>query len=256
MTIIFDIETGPLPEDLLAEQFANAWQPPPHPGEFDPASVKYGNTKDQAKRAEKLAECQQAHSSAVAKYEQTVTSERAKAWQEYLDGAALDATTGRVLAIGMIRTKESPPKPRIAHVAGMSESELLGLFWAKIKEAATAAESICGHNIFGFDLPFLIQRSYILGVDVPGCIRRNSRCFADSFVCTRELWQCGDRQCKSSLDHVAQAMGVGKKPEGITGADFARLFWSDVAGEREKALLYLANDLQMTLAVAERMGII
>jgi hypothetical protein len=70
------------------------------------------------------------------------------------------------------------------------------------------------------------------------------------------LWQCGDRQCKSSLNHIAQALKVGGKPEDITGADFARLFWSQDEADRVKAFEYLANDLDMTRAIANRMGIV
>ena len=47
-TIIFDIETGPLPETELA-----AMMPA-----FDPAEVKTGNLKDPAKIAEKIAEAE------------------------------------------------------------------------------------------------------------------------------------------------------------------------------------------------------
>jgi len=41
-----------------------------------------------------------------------------------------------------------------------------------------------------------------------------------------------------------------------TGADFARLFWSAEESNRVKAFEYLANDLDMTRAIANRMGIV
>jgi len=254
MTIFFDIETGPLPVEELQAKFESQWQPPPHPGEFDPDSVKYGNTKDAAKRAEKLAECQQAHAAAVAKYAEDAEQAKQKDWAKYLEGAALSPITGRVLAIGMLDCPSN--RKMLGSVHTLPEDELLGKWWEKATSQIKAGRLLVGHSIFFFDLPFLIQRSWILGVEVPTVIRKSSRYWADQFVDTRELWQCGDRQCKSSLDHIAQALKVGGKPEDVTGADFARLFWSQDEADRRKAFDYLANDLDMTRAIANRMGIV
>ena len=73
-TIVFDVETGPLAESELS-----ALLPP-----FDPAEVKTGNLKDPAKIAEKLAEAEANHR------------------RDFIERAALDPLTGRVIAIGML----------------------------------------------------------------------------------------------------------------------------------------------------------
>src|SRR5476651_2330269 len=73
-TIVFDLETGPLAESELS-----ALLPP-----FDPADVKTGNLKDPAKIAEKIAEAEANHK------------------RDFIERAALDPLTGRVLAIGVI----------------------------------------------------------------------------------------------------------------------------------------------------------
>ena len=57
--LIFDIETGPLPEEIISEMFS--FDESKVAGfkllsqEFDPASVKYGNLKDPEKIAAKFA---------------------------------------------------------------------------------------------------------------------------------------------------------------------------------------------------------
>ena len=73
-TIVFDIETGPLPESELA-----AVMPP-----FDPAEVKTGNLKDPEKVAAKIAEAEANHR------------------RDFFDKAALDPLTGRVVAVGVM----------------------------------------------------------------------------------------------------------------------------------------------------------
>lgn len=254
--LIFDIETGPLPEEQLAAQFAERWQPPPHPGEFDPASVKYGNTKDEAKRAEKLKECQQAHAAAVVNYERDSAEAYAKGMGEFFDSAALDATTGRVLAIGMMDTGNGA-KTRIGSVHSLPEDELLEKWWERVKACLAAGIPICGLYSNHFDLPFLLRRSWILGVDVPAGVRKNGgRYWADGFIDVCEMWQCGDRQAKCNMDHLGRVLGLGGKPEGITGADFSRLFWSEAEADRVKAFEYLANDLELTRKIAARMGLV
>ena len=73
-TIVFDLETGPLAESELS-----ALLPP-----FDPAEVKTGNLKDPAKIAEKIAEAEANHR------------------RDFIERAALDPLTGRVVAIGVM----------------------------------------------------------------------------------------------------------------------------------------------------------
>lgn len=58
--LCFDIETCPLSEEVVLAA-AGEFIPPPHPGEFDPGSVKLGNLKDQAKIEAKIAEARAAH---------------------------------------------------------------------------------------------------------------------------------------------------------------------------------------------------
>ena len=97
--LIFDIETGPLDEDTVLAAAGDFVQPP-HPGEFDPGSVKIGNLKDQAKIEAKIAEARASHETAVAQHAQTVEQAR-QAWvAEQIDRAPLSPITGRVLAIG------------------------------------------------------------------------------------------------------------------------------------------------------------
>ena len=66
----------------------------------------------------------------------------------------------------------------------------------------------------------------------------------------REVWQMGDRQAHGSLDAIAKHLGVGAKTGN--GKDFAALWEKD----RQTAIAYLENDLSITAAIANRMGVI
>lgn len=216
-TIYFDIETGSLPESELA-----ALLPP-----FDPAEVKTGNIKDPDKIAARLAEAEANHR------------------REFIDRAALDPLTGRVVAIGLLY----PDSGEFVVIGHDDEAATLKEFWQVCQGDMGRINEMIGFNSNQFDLPFLIRRSWKHRVPVPHGIRRG-RYWSEQMIDLRDLWQLGDRQARGSLDAVAKHLGVGTK--NGDGKDFAKLWHSD----REKAIEYLRNDLQLTARVAEALGVV
>lgn len=213
MSIFFDIETGPLPEaELLATM-------PP----FDPADVKCGNLKDPQKIADKIAAAEANHK------------------QDYIERAALNPMTGHVLAVGVVR------EGQFEILGHDDEAQLLTQWWALI--GPSYGRQLVGFNICGFDLPFLIRRSWRLRVPVPPGLRARGRWWADDIVDLRDLWQLGDREVHGNLGAIATWFGVGGK--NGDGAEFARLWRED----RARAEAYLRNDLDMTVKVAAVLGV-
>lgn len=255
--LIFDIETGPLDLETI-KKFAPAFQPPPHPGEFDPAAVKLGNLKDEARIKAKIDEARAAHQAAVAGYDVQVRHAEAEHVASALDRAPLSPVTGQVLAIGCwsATTKNTVV---IGEQNGMTEEEILAKFWGLYRSMREQKRPMVGVNIFGFDLPFLVRRSWILGVEIPPTVR-DGRYWDRLFVDLRDEWLLGQRwgDCESSLDHMARALGVGAKSDaaGCDGATFHKLWLSGDAAQRATARNYLINDLEMTRRVAERLGVV
>ena len=212
-SIIFDIETGPLPEEQILELYK------PLVAE----DVKLGNLKDPEKITAKIAEAQATHRA------------------EFIAGAALSAVTGRVLAIGYAEGHSEKP-PEIHCVE--QEIPMLQRFWETWRQ--NRASRFVGFNIASFDLPFLFRRSWALGLE-PANDVRSGRFWHSNVIDLREVWQLGDRQAHGSLDVVARFFGVGRK--NGDGARFAQTLKAD----REAALAYARNDVEMTRAVYRRM---
>jgi len=206
-SIIFDIETGPLPDIKL-----DALMP-----EFEPAA----NLKDPDK----------------------IAADIAKKKAKFKEDAALSPLTGRVLAVGFQPDFGDPP----LILCDDDEAKLLDSVWRHFRTAGgTRRPTFVGFNILGFDLPFLVKRSWVNGVEIPPNVRQG-RYWSDWFVDLREIWQLGDRQAAGSLDAICRALGLGEK--NGSGADFARLWKED----REQAVKYLLNDLDLTARLAARL---
>ena len=84
---------------------------------------------------------------------------------EQIAQAPLDADLGKVIAISMQFGLESPME---VHLMGdaetRSECDLIRWFWSAF---ARAEGRSCGYNIIGFDLPYLLRRSFELSISVP-----------------------------------------------------------------------------------------
>lgn len=267
--LVYDIETAPRPDaelQLVCDPFNPATVEIPtgdYPA-FDPSAVKLGNLKDQSKVAEKIEAARQLHEAGRAEFEAAkangpaiIAAAEQAHWGAIRNRAALSPVTGQVLAIGCYSVEGD--KIGIAGVDSPDdEKKALAGFWRQFLTCKQANRSMVGFNSSSFDLPFMVKRSWLLGVDVPTTLQSpDGRYFDRVFVDLLARWKCGvygggnGDGVSIKLANMAKFFGVGDKPDGVTGADFARL-WRE---ERERAREYLVNDLKMTAACAQKMGI-
>ena len=110
--------------------------------------------------------------------------------------------------------------------------------------------TIVGHNVHGFDLPFLYKRSVILGIKPPPAIRHAmvSKTWSDAIADTMLMWS-PDRDKRISLDNLCKALGIAGK-EGFDGS-MVNSEWT--TGDREKVLSYNRDDIRMTRDVFKRL---
>ena len=225
-SIVWDIETGGLPEEELKTLYR------------EKSAEEFAADCDKRWKPETV----------TAKYEEY----KVTAWAEFQERAALSAVTGQVVAIGLRSCKG------VKILVG-DETEVIKAFWSLYGKATADKRRMVGHNIGGFDIPFLIRRSYILGIDVPAGILINGRFLNDTFTDTMSVWSCGNNQDRISLDTLSRALGGHGKPGGedaCTGATFAKLYLSGNPEDKAKATAYLESDLENTWTVAERMGLL
>lgn len=104
---------------------------------------------------------------------------------------------------------------------------------------------LVGHNILGFDLPYLIRWSIYNGVVVPAeatpfGVRGNGKYFPDMYIDTMTCMGAGEWGHRISLDMASRACGFqGKNGNG-------KWFYQMSQDDKEQ---YLANDVRQTKAL-------
>lgn len=184
--------------------------------------------------------------------------DKARAWREK---AALSPITGRVAMIGIggIGKKETPTfETNIIHLAFKDASDddldtqerymLMGL-WAGLEEAAVNGTRLISFNGHGFDIPFLVKRSWSLRVRIPGNLGVFHRYGpGEPFIDLMKQFNVGDPSAYISMNAVAGFLGLPPKDGDC------RLLRQQLEDEPEKAIAYLKRDLELTAEIAGVMG--
>lgn len=213
--LVFDIETEPLPE----EQVLNV------AGAFDPDSVKLGNRTDPDVIEAYLADQEEKH------------------LRTLMDFAALKAQLGKVLVVGLL--KRNGDSQQIKVLQG-DESEILQEFWRTFEQSERTYRDMVCFNGVSFDLPFLLRRSWLLGVPAPTVFEKD-RWPRPFVVDLKNKWLCGcswsDKSAQSgSLNSLLRAFGLDDK--GGSGDQFHVLWNSGDDADRGKAMKYLHAELE------------
>lgn len=192
--------------------------------------------------------------------------------QRYLDDIAaeeercyslgsLSATSGRVLSIavhvGPIPGLEfaGMEQPEREHVFGIDadgfeqgERRALFDFVELMKNFDLESDELVGHNIIGFDLPFIFQRCLVQGIQVRPFVNLSEFHVRGVFDTMHRWWLGAKRHV--SLDDIAWALGIeSSKTSEVEGSKVFDLYQ---AGRLELIREYNLNDVRVTRKVYER----
>jgi 3'-5' exonuclease len=150
---------------------------------------------------------------------------------------ALSAISGRVVCICLLIDDGSHMKE--VTIIGQDESGLLRNFWAHMQPS----DVFVGHNVWGYDLPFLRQRSWILGVR-PSRKVDLRKYYTEDLLDTQQIFSVWGTTKYPALDKLATALGCGSKTgDGSKVAEW----WQ--AGKIDQIAEYCRNDVRVTYLV-------
>lgn len=170
---------------------------------------------------------------------------------------ALSGDFGRILCIGY--SDEKPGARPTAGVLGwhaesgrftLDEPQMLTDFWQLMRDFSPARDRLVGHNIFDFDLRFILKRSRRYGikpsVDLSFARYRSQPIY--DLMCEWECWAFG---AKVSLDRLAQIFSLPtSKTEEANGSKVFELFEQ---GRHREIHDYCLRDVKLTRAIYRRM---
>ena len=172
-----------------------------------------------------------------------LNSKKEKTIEEIYEETSFEGTFGRVCCIGIIKEGDNGIIQK--EVLKGTEKEILMKFW----QAAAGVHRFIGHNIWGFDLPFIYKRSIINGVrprlDISFARYRNMPIYDTQQEW--ELWGFGHAQ---KLDTLAHVLGLPSSKDEMDGS----MVWEYYQkGKLEDIYKYCMKDVELTRKVYYKM---
>ena len=158
---------------------------------------------------------------------------------ETLKTAALDPDYGKIIAIAM--TGDLDLEPIVIDYHDYSEKQLLEQFWLYYEECRGYS---CGYNIIGFDLPYIMRRSFDLGVKasiIPFLAKYRTEPTIDLMGI---LFNWGQAK---GLKWVCKRYGIDNPLPDLDGSMVQDM---DIATLRA----YVANDVKLVQALYQKMS--
>ena len=168
---------------------------------------------------------------------------------EQLSTAALDADYGQIVSIGYAICFSNEPTQAPVTVLlntgepGETETDLIITFW---KHFAACGGRCVGYNILNFDLPYILRRSFALGIrppSIPNLAKFRTDPITDLMAI---LYNWGNDRYKG-LKTVVKLYGIPNDCPEVDGSQVATLSVDDL-------LKYQASDVRLVMALYDRMN--
>lgn len=221
-TLFLDLETLPTDRDDVRELLASKVTPP--------ATISKPET--------------------IAKWNE---ESRPAAIEEAVAKTSLDGTFGRVCVIcwaiddGPIRTVKSADDEEILL------REFAGLLRHDVQSGDLFETTVCGHNVSGFDLRFLMQRFIVHGIIPPAIISRAASAKpweSDKVFDTMVQWSGTGAKPGGSLEKLCMALSIASPKTDLDGSKVAAAV---AAGRIDDVAAYCAGDVEAVRKVFKRM---
>lgn len=182
--------------------------------------------------------------------EKWILEEKENAISESMDKCSFDGAMNHIICIGVAIDDEEP----IAIVAETidQEAEILKSFYDVLRSVPyNIANTYIGHNISGFDLRVIRQRSMVLGVKAINGLPFESKPWDKNPYDTMLQWS-QSRSDWSSLDKLAKAFGI----DGKCGIDGSMVYTMWKEGRFKELAEYCKSDVRIVRELYKKMTLV
>ncbi len=162
-----------------------------------------------------------------------------------IERTALNGAFGQIVCIGWAWNEDPPVALTTTAERDLFAAALLGIGDTRPKHFSKTV--IVGHNVASFDIRYLWQRAFVLGVTLPHWFPRDPKPWSDTVHDTMTMW--GGARDYISLDDLCKALKLPGKGQ-ISGADVGRL-WRE--GAYDTITEYCRGDVERVRNVHRKM---
>jgi predicted PolB exonuclease-like 3'-5' exonuclease len=164
----------------------------------------------------------------------------------YFQKASLTAEWGRIvcISVGQIKFDENDvPFMQKKSFYGSDEKELLVDFVNFMSQVFFKAPGIklVGHNIKGFDLPYIIKKSILYSLELPRQLHLHKvKPWENCLIDTYEVWKAGGWS-SAALAHLCLLLGIKNPKDDMSAGEVGAAFY---AGRIEEIKNYCEEDIE------------
>lgn len=176
-----------------------------------------------------------------------------RAAKEALAKTSLDGGAGHVCTIGWA-INDGPVRIEHAEDVGEERDIIAAFFKGLVRvdrgRPLRSGATLVGHNVLGFDIPFLLKRAVVLGVELPpaSTMPRDPKPWHPGVFDTMTAWAGQSRGDMISMNRLCGILGIVGK------ADFDGSMVADAwaAGQHEIIATYCDDDVRRTRAIHQK----
>lgn len=181
------------------------------------------------------------------------TNDKRQAVADAIAKTALDGAFGHICCIGFAINDDEPETINLCAYSRDAEASLLERFFIATESAVPHTSyygCLVGHNIINFDIRFIWQRAFALGVRVPGWFPLDPKPW-DRDVFDTMLAFAGSRGTVS-LDRLCKAIGIDGK--GDVDGSMVGQMWAE--GRYSEIAAYCKQDVERVRKVHSRLAFV
>jgi DNA polymerase elongation subunit (family B) len=171
--------------------------------------------------------------------------------QMFVNRAALVPEFGRIACVSVAFVTDKG-ETRMQSFSDFEERKLLSEVQKLLKKIGELGFFLCGHNVKGFDIPYLAKRMIMNGILPPKILPgHDTKPWEVKAFDTKEFWQYGGYGSIASLELMCVCLGVeSSKTMEVTGNKVHEAFW--VKKDIEGIVKYCEKDVSVLIDVIEK----